>query len=241
MKLAGITRIRNEEKIITPVLDHVSRWVDEIYVYDDCSDDRTPDICESHPSVKGVIRGKTWASDPKGRNKAEGQLRQAVYNLAVKNGAGWVYYFDADEYVYPDLDKIDFKADSYSFRLFDFYITEEDKDIHFLQREWMGPEYRDIPMLFKVHPTLHFTQRVPKNYGKPKLAGFVKHYGKAISIEEWDKTCEYYVNHRWKDISPELQQRWKDRIGKAIHTESDFGRLLIKWEDRMDPNKIIKL
>jgi glycosyltransferase involved in cell wall biosynthesis len=241
MKIAGITRIRNEESIITSVLDHVSAWVDEIYVYDDCSTDLTPDICEDHKAVNGVIRGRRWASNPKERNKAEGQLRQAVYNLAVKNGATWVYYFDADEYIYPDFDKIDFNANSYSFRLFDFYITEEDKDAHFLERKWMGPEYRDIPMLFKVHPKLVFTQRIPKNYGKPKLAGLVKHYGKAISVEEWDKTCEYYVNHRWKDVSPKLQQRWKDRIGKAIHSKSDFGRELIQWKDNANIEKIIKI
>lgn len=239
MKIVGITRIRNEEKIIKATLDHVANLVDEIYVYDDCSEDNTVEVCKSHYAVKEVIEGKMWASDPIGRNKAEGDLRQIVYELAVKNGADWVYYFDADEYVY--FENIDFTADCYSFRLFDFYITEEDINDNYLNRKWMGPEYRDIPMLFKATPKLLFTQRIPKNKGIAKLGGYVKHYGKAISIEEWDKTCEYYINHRWKDTHPDLLQRWIDRRGKAIHTTSDFNRNLIKWEDRHNLDKIIKL
>ena len=106
----------------------------------------------------------------------------------------------------------------------------------------MGPEYRDIPMLFKINSNLRFQQRIPVNYSKKMaLGGYVKHYGKAISVEEWDKTCDYYINHRWKDTHKDLQDRWKKRVGKAIHTKSDFDRDLIKWVDRFDETKIIKL
>jgi glycosyltransferase involved in cell wall biosynthesis len=238
MKIIGITRIRNEAKIIKATLDHVSKLVDEIYVYDDCSEDSTVEICKAHHAVKGVIKGKTWASTPGGRRNAEGQLRQAVYDLAVKNGADWVYYFDADEYI--EFEGIDWTADSYYFRLFDFYITEEDKAAHYLEREWMGPEYRDIPMLFKVNPNIKFTSRIPKGRGFSQFGGYVKHYGKAISVEEWDLTCHYYINHRWKDTNPILLQRWKDRVGKAVHVESDFCNPLVKWSERKT-NKVFKL
>jgi len=238
MKIAGITRIRNESKIIENTLNHVAKFVDEIYVYDDCSTDDTVKICESHPSVKGIIRGKEWSSEPAARRKAEGSLRQAVYELAVKNGADWVYYFDADEYV--EFENINFSADSYYFRLFDFYITANDIDHSYLEREWMGPEYRDIPMLFKVKNGIKFIDRIPNGIGTKKFGGYVKHYGKAISVEEWDATCNYYINHRWKDTNPKLLQRWKDRVGKAVHSKSDFDNDLIKWEDRKS-NKIIKL
>jgi len=105
----------------------------------------------------------------------------------------------------------------------------------------MGPEYRDIPMLFKVNPNIKFTDRIPTGIGIPKFGGYVKHYGKAISIEEWESTCEYYINHRWKTISDNLLQRWKDRRGKAIHSKSDFDRELITWDDRANESKIIKL
>ena len=73
-----------------------------------------------------------------------------------------------------------------------------------------------------------------------RWGGFVRHYGKAISIEEWERTCDYYINVRWSDRMPELRDRWKQRKGKAIHTKSDFGRKLITWENRMN-GKIVPL
>ena len=124
MKIVGITRVRNEENIIGNTLNHVSNIVDEIYVYDDNSTDNTVKICENNKSVKGIIKGETWNPTPAGRRNAEGQLRQRVYELAVKNGADWIYYFDADEYV--EFVNIDFSHESYFFRLFDFYITKND-------------------------------------------------------------------------------------------------------------------
>ena len=240
-KIVGITRIRDEENIIKNTLDHVSELVDEIYVYDDASTDNTVQVCRDHPSVKHVIEGKEWDPTPQGRNKAEGTLRQQVFKYARDQAnADWVYYFDSDEYAY--FENIDFTADCYYFRLFDFYITEEDKDKHYLQREWMGPEYRDIPMLFKATQQLLFEQRIPLNRGRTAFGGYVKHYGKAISVEEWDKTCNYYINHRWNGgIHNSLLERWKSRVGKAIHTVSDFNRPLIRWEERNNTSKIIKI
>jgi glycosyltransferase involved in cell wall biosynthesis len=240
MKIIGITRVRNEGEIINNTLNHVSQLVDGIFVYDDASTDNTVEICKAHPKVIEVVEGKTWAKTPKERNHAEGNLRQIVYERALKAGADWVYYFDADEYI--EFDDLKFDCDAYFFRLFDFYITPEDVDKNYLEREFMGPEYRDIPMLFKAKPNIKFTQRVPLNIGNNiKMGGYVKHYGKAISIEEWDKTCQYYIEHRWDGVNNQLLQRWKNRVGKAIHTESDFNTPLIKWEDRNNNNIIIKI
>lgn len=243
MKLIGITRIRNESNIIENTLNHVSKLVDEIHVFDDASEDNTIEICQAHPAVTTVIEGKTWANTPKGRALAEGQLRTAVYKSAVEAGADWVYYFDSDEYVYFDetLDLENATSNSYFFRLFDFYITEEDKEQHYLERKWMGPEYRDIPMLFKVDPEGIFRSRVLTTHRNPKFGGYVKHYGKAISVEEWEKTCEYYINYRWKTGHSELLKRWKERVGKAIHTMSDFNRPLIQWDERKNEELIIKI
>lgn len=239
MKIAGISRVRNEETIIENTLSHVSKLVDEIYIYDDCSYDNTVKICKSNSKVKGVIEGKFWDDTPKGREIAEGSLRQKVYKMSVENGADWVYYFDADEYV--EFDNIDFTYDNYYFRLFDFYITKDDIKDNYLDRKWMGPEYRDIPMLFKVKEGLFFKQRIPNGISNSKFGGYVKHYGKAISVEEWDKTCDYYINNRWNGINEELHKRWLDRVGKSIHEKSDFGNDLITWDERKNINKIIKL
>lgn len=243
MKIIGITRIRNEENIIKNTLDHVSKLVDEIIVCDDASTDKTVEICKTHPSVTKVIENKVWATTPKGRNNAEGSLRQLPYLEAVKRGADWVYYFDSDEYI--DFSEVDFdsKVETYFFRLFDFYITKDDIDDDYLDREFMGPEYRDIPMLFKVRPNIRFQQRIPTGIGGPRaLGGYVKHYGKAISVEEWEATCKYYINNRWSGgVSNMLLKRWQARVGKAIHDKSDFDRPLIKWDERFDMKKIVKI
>lgn len=239
MKIIGITRVRNVADYILNTLDHVANHVDEIHVYDDASDDATIDFCYGHPAVSIVAGHGEWDSTTKGRRKAEGWMRQYVYESAVNVGADWVYYFDADEYV--EFEGVDFATDCYFFRLFDFYITPEDVNKRYLDRQWMGPEFRDIPMLFKVNPKIKFTQRIPRGIGHSQFGGYVKHYGKAISIEDWERKCKYYSEIRWKDNQPGLQERWLKRKGKAIHTISDFGRPLIQWNDRMNEEIIVKL
>lgn len=232
MKITGITRICNEEGIIKDTLDHVASLVDEIYVYDDCSTDRTVEICTKHPKVVRIVQGKEWKGGSFERNKAEGELRQIIYEEALKGNPDWVYYFDADEIA--SFEGIDFTADAYELRLFDFYITEEDKNKYWLERKMMGCEYRDIMMLFRVMPGIIFHQREPwLPECNIKQAGYVKHYGKAISIEEWEKTCDYYIHERGDDKKFDIfKKKWLARKGKAIHTLSDFGRPLIQWHER---------
>lgn len=228
--LLGITRVRNESDIIQRTLDHVSQYVDGIVVYDDCSDDNTVEICESHPKVLSVLKGKTWESDRDARMKAEGTLRQKAYEEAMKLGATYVYCFDADEYIEPTIDLKNLTEDAYFFRLFDFYITEEDKDKDYTHRKWMGPEYRDILMIVKASPTTIFYDRAPHipNHPEHIMAGYCKHYGKAISEKEWEDTCEYYAKH----LPEPYKTKWEGRRGKAIHTISDFGKELITWEEK---------
>ena len=238
MKIVGVTRIRNESHIIQKTLDHVAEFVDEIVVYDDCSTDNTVEICEAHKAVVKVIRGDVWANDPAGRNRMEGIGRQIPFEEARKNGADWVYYFDADEYAEIDRATLlldDPEMNGYRMRLLDAYITPEDAEKPFTERKWFGPEYRDILMWIRVTEQVRFGQREPRGVlPEIGLSGYVKHYGKAISLEEWDKTCEYYATVRWPGVRNDLAKRWADRKGKAIKHDmkSDFGNPLIQWEDR---------
>lgn len=239
MKLAAITRIRNEAEIIQGALDHVAGFVDGIYVYDDVSEDATVDICQAHPAVMEVIQNPgPWNGDPKFRAKAEGIMRTQALSAAVRDGATHIYCFDPDERLQLTRE-LEEECGMYYFNLFDFYITEEDKDKHYLERRWMGPEYRIIPMIFKVNPNLKFTQRVPRGMQAPmKFGGYVRHYGTAISVERWEEKCDYYINVRFQDRQPALRQLWKNRRGRAVHTDtSDFGKPLITWEDKADPKK----
>lgn len=237
-KIIGLTKVRNEQDIIKDTLD---RWSEictgGIYVYDDKSDDRTVEIARAHPAVKEVIEGSLWDAD---REKAEWFNRQVVLSRAQQfaDEDTWFVYFDCDEHLYnfnewglfqnPDVNAI-------ACRLYDFYITTEDVDKKYTEREWIGPEFRTIVFFFRNMPGIRYhlpDQRIvtlPENVGKIPIAGDIKHYGKALSVEAWEKTCDYYINF-W----PKYSDKWRQRKGKAIHSDylSDFGNKLIKWSDR---------
>src|SRR5690606_17647905 len=81
---------------------------------------------------------------------------------------------------------------------------------------------------------LNFWSRVPTGLPQSFFGGYVKHYGKAISIEEWEKTCQYYINHvdEKQPGNTTISQKWSARIGKAVHLRSDFNNTFIYWDKR---------
>ncbi len=236
MKIIGLTRIRNESDIIKETLDHMATFCSEVYVYDDCSTDNTVDICNNHHIVKGIVEGKDWDQD---RENAEFQNRQEVLELAREKSDiksdDWFIYIDADERIEMDwnLFKMNHnRVDAIMMKLYDFYITEEDKDLHYSQRTKLGPEYREILFMFKCSNALGYYMRDQRECAltpRSRVArlGYVKHYGKSISIQQWEDTCEYYAT-----TFPKYADKWNARRGKAIHTESDFGYPLITWDEK---------
>ncbi len=236
-RIAGITKVRNESLIIKETLDHFSVYCDAgIYVYDDVSTDDTVKICKRHPNVKGVVSTGVWDID---RERADYQTRQAVFDFAKSKDPNidWFIYFDADERMYFDLDvRILESSDAVAMMLFDFYITEEDKDREYngnlpILRQKVGPEFRRIIMMFRNQQGVGWDkpdQREPNlRFGSQvTVTGFVKHYGKSISIQHWEDTCNYYANN-----FPKYAEKWANRRGKAIHMFSDFGHELVTWNE----------
>ena len=235
--IIGLTKVRNEAHIIKDTLDNwAGICTGGIYIYDDVSDDNTVEICKKHSAVKEVIMGTYWDPD---REKAEWFNRQQLL-LRAQQEAGedtWFVYFDADEHLY-NFEAFDLFNDpdvkAIACRLYDFYITPEDKEKNYKEREWIGPEYRTIVFFFRNHPHLKYhlpDQRIvtlPNNVGQIPIHGDIKHFGKSFSIDQWEKTCDYYVRF-W----PKYADKWRKRKGKAVHEgESDFGNKLIKWNDR---------
>jgi glycosyltransferase involved in cell wall biosynthesis len=87
-------------------------------------------------------------------------------------------------------------------------------------------------MAYRNLPTLRFRHLGQREVelgtdGRIAASGFVKHYGKAISIQQWEDTCNYYSTY-----FPAYAAKWNARRGKAIHTRSDFGYELIRWEEK---------
>lgn len=234
--------MRNESEIIIDTLNHMSQFCDEVYIYDDASEDNTVELCKSHSIIKEIIEGKNWDVN---RERAEYQNRQNILQLARKNASpeDWFIYMDADERIefdFSKLSKLDDDISGIKMKLFDFYITEEDVDKKYYEREWMGPEYRKILFLFKNKYVQGYhipdQRECSLSGGKIIIDGYVKHYGKSISVKQWEDTCEYYS--KW---FPKYSYKWEKRKGKAIHTKSDFNTELIKWEDKTNPNKIIPI
>lgn len=247
MRLAGLTRVRNEADIITDLLDHMATFCDAVYVYDDESTDNTAEIARKHPIVHKVITGKRI----KNRFKAETENRQALLEEAQKYVWDWFIYMDADERI-EGFEWNNFDPDYWEavkFKLYDFYITPDDitqtVDIHtgtpfktvtnYSEREWIGPEYRNILMMFRNYRWTRFAgidAREPfMRQGRRCLtSGYVKHYGKALTIERYDRKVKYYI----EEFGAQYRTKWLKRVGKAVKNDfmSDFGTKLIKWQDR---------
>lgn len=245
--LIGITRVRNEALIIGDTVRHYLDRCDRIVLYDDDSTDDTVEIArDAGGSRIEIIRGTPWKVD---RRPEETRHRAIVLERAWEMGATWALCFDADERLVgelPDLRRTE--ANGFTFRLFDGYLTDQVQapyaggPLEDLARMW-GPEYRDILILFRVSASKFIGEgnRCPRTEGLilPAPGVFVKHYGKCLSVEHWEDTCRYYAAEGWPEG---YRRKWRNRMGKAIHTVSDRGRALRTWERLMErPHRWRKL
>lgn len=231
--LIGITRVRNEALIIGDTIRHYLECCDRIVLYDDCSTDPTVEIArEAGGRYIEIIHGDQWRLD---RPAEETRHRLIALHRARSLGATWCLCFDADERLDGELPSL--TGDGYRFRLFDGYLTETRQklyaggDLASLPRMW-GPEFRDILILFRTKNADYrgLDRREPVLTGDIRLAPVkVKHYGKCLSVQQWEETCEYYTRH----FPEPYKSKWAARKGQAIHTRSDFGRDLHTWTELM--------
>lgn len=239
--ILGMIRLRNEEDLLQDTLDHLSTIVDGIVVFDDASTDGSLQIALAHPAVVEVIVNRHWRR----RNRVweETANRRVLYQRAKHFKPSWVFYSDADERFVGDIRTflLTAPADVHGLRvnLFDAYMTPSDSSpyqpgeqlLDF--RDGFGPERRRILMAWRPSPTVDFTTpdaREPQGVPGPLVDRFAcQHYGKALSVEQWEETCRYYVEN-----FPIYRDKWRARMGKGIHTESDFGTPLYSWAEVMD-------
>lgn len=229
MRIIGLTLIRNESLIIQETLDHFSHFcTGGIYVIDDYSSDNTFEIASNHPHVVKCVQVPSDMHDPMKWRIYQSIYRQSIYQIAVKDAepGDWFLYFDADErieYDFSRLHQYDERVNCVYMKLFDFYITPDDVDKTYqgdliALRTWCGPEYRPIMFLFKHDPNRLWkwtNSRMPTIDLKNDLAvmeGYVRHFGKCISVSHWEETCDFYISN-----SPSFADKWLNRVLKNSH------------------------
>jgi glycosyltransferase involved in cell wall biosynthesis len=246
--LVGITRVRNEALILQDTLDYVGTFVDAIVAYDDASTDETRDILKNHPKVAMVIENSAWEGGHQARLEAETRHRGLLLDITrAKLRCEWIYCFDADERIIGNVRNYISNisaADCNGVRvqLFDAYMTLDDHTPykHGMDllgfRHFFGPERRDILMLWRNLSSVQYRgldAREPTGVDCVLTNFYCQHYGKAISVEQWESTCDYYADH----FPPESYgQKWLNRKGRAIHTLSDFSRPLFEWGQSLFAN-----
>jgi len=243
MKSIGLIMERNEELIFKDTLDHLSSFVEKIIVFDDASTDNSLQIAKGHQSVLEVIENKLW--DPR-QIYAQTKNRQALLDAAKKYSPEWLFYADADERFMGDIpaflsSRESEGVDGVRISLFDAYLTKEDHRPYtggelFNSRNFFGTECRNILMLWRNKPEIGFwgrDAREPWVDGKIITRFYCQHYGKAISVKDWEAKCQFYEKY-----FPKYKKKWAERKGKAIHTKSNFGGSLGSWEDAKQNQKI---
>lgn len=248
--LVALLRVRNEALILKDTLDHLAGFADVICAYDDASTDATLEILKAHEKVSFVVQNMEWQSGIENRLLSETRHRGLLLQEARRRiSFVWCMCCDADErYVGPirqfvTSSVID-KPDAIRIQLFDAYMTEGDdhpysEDISLTNfRRLFGPERRDILMLWKNCDSAHYVgldAREPVVPGRTESRFLCQHYGKSLSYQHWDATCEYYVNHFPFDS---YGKKWSERRGKALHSRSDFDSPLFEWGDDLFQNAV---
>ncbi|MBM3543385.1 MAG: glycosyltransferase [Alphaproteobacteria bacterium] len=249
--LVALTRVRNEALLLPDTLDYLAGQVDAILAYDDASTDDTVAILSAHPKVALVVANRQWEEDIAARKLAEGRHRGLLLGLARENVPhDWMLCFDPDERVTGDLRGFIARlsgqdCDAVRVRLFDAYMTPDDHAPYESGRalldfrRYFGPEERDILMLWRNRPQIVFAEgdgRTPRGMERITTDLYCQHYGKSLSVAHWEETCDYYIKHFPFDT---YGKKWTDRKGRAIHTESDFGRPLYAWDETLFANAVL--
>jgi hypothetical protein len=154
-----------------------------------------------------------------------------LFEAAKKgNRESYFIYMDADERIDWDFEVHD-RFDSINMRLFNAIITFSDQEDYragqlLNLRKYFDPNYRVIPMIFR--DTAYYSgniecERFPQNLGRSLEAGYVQHYGRAVSKKQFLDTCLHYQNN-----VPLFAEKWRkeEKIG-AVRSKKG----LITWEE----------
>lgn len=230
-KLVGAMLVRNEsERHLESVLEQMRSACDEIVVYDDASEDETPEICERYGAT--VVHGQKhrWDQD-------ESELRRELWKVATHaaGDGGWVLCLDADETLEPDtLNQIrrllpiaEYNgADSLGFRLHDMW-----SETHFRDDDLWAAHRRLWPMLVRYDASrLYRWSEKTLHGGRFPLNAATKLYDSGYRIQHWgwsrpeDRTRKH---ERYMRIDPD----GKNGVLAQYQSILDEDPRLSRWID----------
>ncbi len=248
-RIALAIRVRNEWQLVRGLLEQLRPILDEAWVLDDASD------VPVGPQLDGIVprlihvRALQWSGS--GGKLGEGLQRDyLLQRIKRESRCDWVLQLDADERI-PNVDALARLAttadvDGWVLPLVDFYITPGDAEFvnprdPSMVREWFGVETRWTMALFRPRRPVYVSRgdvREPQGLRVRRVREsgqcVIEHFGKAISVAEWERKVDFYSQHY-----PEYREKWLARRGAAVHNGvSDFGSALQRRGDpSFDPTR----
>lgn len=197
-KLTAMLIVRNEaERYLSRCLESLLRFVDDIVIIDDASEDDTPELCLSYPRVTLYRRAVPLFLSH------EAELRRELWHYTAAGKPEWILAIDADEFLEASarqeipylLRQSYFKA--IGFRLFDCWGNEDCFRSDGLWNPWLrgfsSYMVKYQPQLEAVWPDLKFhCGRLPLAYRRlvPYESSIrIKHLG-------WANPADIHAKYR---------------------------------------------
>lgn len=248
-RVALAVRIRNEWPLLEGLLESLAGTCHEAWVLDDASEEPIPSALTR--LLPRVVTLRAEKSSGEGSKLGEGEQRDHLLQ-SIKRGSAcsWILQLDADERLDRPaavLELIeDARVDGWVLPLADYYIAPEDHALSDLVnpgrvRCWHGIETRWELCLFRATRWLYVSRgdvREPQGLAAKRVSRssrcVVEHFGKSISVAEWERKADFYITHY-----PAYRDKWLARKGAAVHAGvSDFGSALLRRGDAsFDPDQ----
>jgi len=204
MKIVGMLRVKNEARWIAEVLQAIQPACEEIVVFDDHSDDGTPDICAS-------LGATVLSSGFEGLDEARD--KNFLLDRARQRGAQWLLAIDGDELLeasgVPNIREAVNDSDAYyCFRVRYLWNSRQSVRVDGVYREF----YR--PSLFRFQDGCKFVGACAPNFHCGNVpAGLSGKKGKLLDVSllhlgymDPADRLRKYAWYNAKDTSPDLDR-----------------------------------
>ncbi|WHH58248.1 glycosyltransferase [Petroclostridium sp. X23] len=221
--------VRNEAgKYLHKVLSHAVKYVDNIVILDDASEDNTVEVCRQ--ILKDIP--SHVVSNKRSNFSNEISLRKQLWDMTVSTNPDWILCLDADEifedsiidFIHQLIDQPTF--DYYSFRLYDFW-----DDLHYREDSyWQAHKYYRT-FLVRYQPNFNYTwHETPQHCGRfPNNINMLEGCQCNIRLKHYGWATEALRREKYKRYM-ELDPEGKYGNMNQYRTILDPNPNLIKWE-----------